>query len=70
MQIYEFNTVIHNGIIHIPEHLHNKQLSKVKVILLSENISDSVIKSRKKKFSAMKLQTEGFRFNREDAHER
>jgi hypothetical protein len=70
MQIYEFNTVIHNGIIHIPEHLYNKQLSKVKVILLSENISDSVIKPRKEKFSAMKLQTRGFTFNREDAHER
>jgi hypothetical protein len=39
-------------------------------ILLSENISDSVIKSRKEKFSAMKLQTRGFKFSREEAHER
>jgi hypothetical protein len=28
------------------------------------------IKSRREKFSAMKLQTGGFAFNREDAHER
>ncbi|MDR2026246.1 MAG: hypothetical protein LBQ01_01645 [Prevotellaceae bacterium] len=37
---------------------------------MPENIGDSVIKSRKEKFSAMKLQTEGFAFNREEAHER
>ena len=72
MQAYEFNTVIHNGVIHIPEHLYNKQLSRVKVILLSESDSNSenVIAPYKKKFSAMKLKTAGFTFNREEAHER
>ncbi len=35
MQAYEFNTVVRNGIIHIPEQFSDKQLSEVRVILLS-----------------------------------
>jgi hypothetical protein len=71
MQAYEFNTVIHEGIIRIPEQYQNKLLSRspVKVILLS-NIAESNAGSGNKKFSAMKLQTKGFTFNREEANER
>jgi hypothetical protein len=71
MQAYEFNTVIHEGMIRIPEQYQNKLLSPspVRVILLS-NTTKSNISSGHKKFSAMKLQTKGFIFNREEANER
>jgi hypothetical protein len=71
MQAYEFNTVIHEGIIRIPEQYQDKLLSPlpVKVILLS-NATASRAGTSNKKFSAMKLQTKGFTFNRDEANER
>jgi hypothetical protein len=71
MQAYEFNTVIHEGMIRIPEQYQDKLLSpsSVRVILLS-NITESIVGTSNKKFSAMKLHTKGFTFNREEANER
>jgi hypothetical protein len=68
MQTYEFNTVIREGVIHIPEQYRNKSLLSVKVILLSND--DNLNDERNKKFTAMKLQTKNFTFNREEAHAR
>ncbi|MDR0603202.1 MAG: hypothetical protein LBG80_02725 [Bacteroidales bacterium] len=69
MQAYEFNTIIHEGIIRIPEQYRNEHLSSVKVILLS-NPAETGTAAGKKKFTAMKLKTKGFTFNREEANER
>jgi hypothetical protein len=69
MQAYEFSTVIHEGVIRIPEQYRDKLLSPVKVILLS-NATGSTVRTGSKKFTAMKLQTKGFTFNREEANER
>ncbi|GHT05507.1 hypothetical protein FACS189440_08770 [Bacteroidia bacterium] len=68
MQAYEFNTVIRRGIIHIPEQYRNEKLSSVRVILLSNTSEPSAV--NRKKFTAMKLKTKGFKFDREEANER
>ncbi|MDR0321054.1 MAG: hypothetical protein LBI28_06080 [Treponema sp.] len=68
MQAYEFSSIINNdGVVHIPKQYLEKISSPVKIILLSE---DGVQNNRKKKFSAIKLKTKGFQFNREEANER
>ena len=69
MQAYEFNTIVHEGIIRIPEQYRNEQLSSVKVILLS-NPAKTGAAAGKKKFTAMQLKTKGFTFNREESNER
>ena len=69
MQAYEFNTVVRNGVIHIPKQFSDKQLSNVRVILLADS-AKKVSEPRKNKFTAMRLKTKGFIFNREEAHER
>ncbi|MDR2937906.1 MAG: hypothetical protein LBU92_03075, partial [Prevotellaceae bacterium] len=67
-QAYEFSATVRNGVIHIPEQLSNENLSWVKVILLADSVEKNP-KSRKK-FTAMQLKTKGFKFNREEVHER
>ena len=69
MRAYEFQTAVNNGIIHIPVEYRSKISSKVKVILLSE---EPIKKTNEEKimFNAMKLDTRGFIFNREEANER
>ena len=69
MRAYEFQTSVNNGIIHIPVEYRNKISSKVKVILLSEEPIKK-INEKKIMFNAMKLDTRGFVFNREEANER
>ena len=69
MQAYEFDAVVKNGVINIPEKYLDKQLSFIRVILLTK--SDDVLPVKKEgKFSAMRLKTKGFTFNREEANER
>ena len=67
MLAYEFQTAVNDGIIYIPDEYKNKLSKKVKVILLSE---EPVEKKKKAMFKAMKLDTQGFIFNREEANER
>jgi hypothetical protein len=69
MQSYEFNAVVHNGIIRVPKQYLGKQISMAKVILLPDTPA-TLISNRKNKFTAMKLKTVGFKFNREEANER
>jgi len=69
MQAYEFNTVVRDGLIHIPEQLSDKQFSNVRVILLADSVK-KISEPRKNKFTAMRLKTKGFTFNREEIHER
>jgi hypothetical protein len=62
-------TLYHNGLIQIPEQLANENISNVRVILLADT-AKKVSEPRKSKFSAMRLKTKGFTFNREDLQER
>jgi len=69
MKAYEFDTVVKDGVINIPKKYLDKQLSYIRVIVLSK--SDEVLSGKKeRKFSAMRLKTKGFTFNREEANER
>ncbi|GBR73555.1 hypothetical protein NO1_0910 [Candidatus Termititenax aidoneus] len=67
MQAYEFSSTVDDGVIHIPEQYKDKLSSFVKVIVFSNSMADRAVK---KNFSALKLQTKGFKFNREEANER
>ena len=69
MRAYEFNTVVRRGIIHIPKEFSDEKLSWVKVILLSKQ-EEEIIQSNKNTFSAMRLKTKDFIFNREEIYER
>ena len=69
MEAYEFNAVVRNGLIHIPELLSDENLSNVRVILLAD-AAKKVSALRKNKFTAMRLKTKGFTFNREEIHGR
>jgi hypothetical protein len=67
MQAYEFSSIINNdGIVHIPKQYLEKISSPVKIILLSEDVMQT---NRKKNFSAIRLKTKGFQFDREVANE-
>jgi hypothetical protein len=68
MQAYEFSSVVENeGIIRIPRHYLPNISSPVKVILLTNEETRS---GKKKRFSAIKLKTKGFTFDRNAANER
>jgi hypothetical protein len=68
MQAHEFNSIIEdNGIIHIPSQYLQNISAPVKIILPANDGSQS---KTGKTFSAIKLKTEGFKFNRDIANER
>ena len=69
MKAYEFNAVIQDGLIYIPEQLSDEKLSNVRVILLADSVK-KVSESGKNRFTAMRLKTKGLIFNREEIHER
>jgi hypothetical protein len=64
MQTIEFNSTINNNTINIPQQYWKNVPLEVKVTL------QSIENPLKKKFKAMQLKTNGFRFNREEANER
>jgi flagellar basal body rod protein FlgF len=67
MQALEFNSVIGNeGVIHIPKQYLVNISSSVRVILLMDEKSKE---KKSKSFSALKLKTKGFKFDRELANE-
>jgi hypothetical protein len=68
MPAYEFSSVIEDdGIIHIPSQYLQNISSPVKVILLAPNETQN---KKGKTFSALKLKTKGFKFDRDVANER
>jgi len=69
MQAYEFKAVVRDGLIHIPEQLYDENLSNVRVILLADTAKE-ISEPYKNKFTAMRLKTKGFTFNRDEIHER
>ena len=68
MQAYEFSSVVEKeGIIYIPQQYLSNISSPVKVILLSK---EKKAGNGHKNFSAISLETKGFKFNRDEANER
>ena len=68
LQAYEFNSVVDKeGIIYVPQQYLSNISSPVKVILLS---NEKKTNNGNKQFSAMNLETKGYKFNREEANER
>jgi len=65
MQAYEFSSTTKNGIIHIPDIYRDKVPSNVKVIIIAQDD-----KKDKSDFSAFRVKTKGFKFDREEANER
>jgi hypothetical protein len=69
MQTYEFNAVVRDGLIHIPKHLSEENLSYVKIIMLTDSVNQNP-EPRKNRFTAMRLKTKGLTYNREELYER
>ncbi|MCP4352949.1 MAG: hypothetical protein GY795_46455 [Desulfobacterales bacterium] len=62
---------IDKGMIKVPEISWLKPEQEVKVILLAEDFAESEGQDNSDlNFKAVKIKTKGFRFNREEAHER
>ncbi|MCP4105112.1 MAG: hypothetical protein GY749_06190 [Desulfobacteraceae bacterium] len=70
MQAFEFMTKINNGMIKVPEISGLKPEHEVKVILLVNLTEPEDCEKADQNFQAVKIKTKGFRFNREEAHER
>jgi hypothetical protein len=65
MQAYEFSSVVEdNGIIHIPSQYLQNISSPAKVIILT---NDETRVNEEKKFTAIKLKTRDFKFDRDAA---
>jgi len=68
MQAYEFSSVVEEkGIIKIPERYLQNITSPVRIILLT---NEKTPVDKKKRFSAMRLKTKGYKFDRDAANER
>jgi len=68
MQAIEFECQTHNGTIELPAQLRPWKDCLVKVIVLIEETDTSIVDPYA--FDAVSLNTQGFRFNREQACER
>ena len=64
----EFQTVLRDGIIHVPLEYRNKLIGRFKVILIEEK--DDKAELRKNAFPYFAIDTTGYVFNREEANER
>ncbi len=71
MKAVEFKARTDKGVIEIPNDIKNKLQQEVRVILLFDEKDDVEWgRSGKARFSATRIKTKGFKFNREEAHER
>jgi hypothetical protein len=71
MQAFEFKTKFRNGIIKIPEKTGLPPNQEVKVIVLLDDVIEQVeLEKSSRDFLATRIKTKGFRFNREEVHER
>jgi hypothetical protein len=67
MYAIEFNTEIDRGSIKIPAQYVGKLGSRVKVIILAEQTEEKKLASN---FSALRINTKGYKFDRNFANER
>ena len=73
MYAVEFEAPIENGIVHIPKEykdLQEKRKVKFLVIYDDKNIDKQINIKKSKKMNTISIDTIGFKFNREEAHER
>ena len=74
MQAVEFEANIENGIVRIPEEYRDLQEKKeVRFVVIYNNHNEehkNTIEKKKKKMSAISIDTVGFKFDRNEAHER
>lgn len=68
MSQYEFQTTFDGGILRLPEQFQNKR-GVAKIILMPDDAEDAPAR-KKPVFNAFRVDTTGFRFNREEANER
>ena len=67
MQAFEFSALVENNFIRVPESYADRIAAPVRVIILSEEI---IPQSEPKKQFTPVLDTRGYKFNREELHER
>jgi hypothetical protein len=70
MQAIEFKTTIHNGIVTIPSQYSPAWEGKAIRIIVLEDIAQPIEPPQKIQFNAISLNTQGFKFNREEANAR
>ena len=73
MYAVEFQATIENGIVHIPKEykdLQEKQEVRFLIMYDSNDKYRTNTEKRKKNMSAISIDTIGFKFNRDEAHER
>lgn len=70
MQAIEFKTTIHNGIVTIPLQYSPAWEGKAIRIIVLEDIAQAIEQPKKIQFNAISLNTQGFKFNREEANAR
>ena len=66
MHAFEFSALVENNFISVPESYAERIAAPVRVIILSEEMPQS---EPKKRFTPV-LDTRGYKFNREELHER
>ena len=67
MQAIEFESLVDDGVIRIPDEYKGQVGKQVKVIVLSEVVNEKVAH---KPLSAISINTKGFRFDRDEANAR
>ncbi len=71
MQAIEFQTTLHNGIVAIPpEYAAQWEGKPIRVILLDSAEKSMPSPLQSTQFQAVSLNTQGFKFNRDDANDR
>ena len=73
MYAVEFETTIKNGIVHIPKEYKDLQVKQEVRFLIMYDSDDEYktnTRKRKKEMSAISIDTRGFKFDRDEAHER
>jgi hypothetical protein len=73
MYAVEFQATIENGIVHIPKEYKDLQEKREVRFFIMYDSNDKYrtnTEKRKKKMSAISIDTIGFKFNRDEAHER
>jgi len=68
MSQYEFQMNFDGEILRLPEQFRNRR-GIAKIILMPED-TEKLVKRKRPSFDALKLDTTGFKFNREEANER
>jgi len=69
MQVVEFVSKVHDGVVNLPREYQGWNGKNVRVIL-QEAVTEETKRKVKFKFNAATISTRGFRFNRDAANER